>query len=80
MVACLLFSSPPQPSAGPLDPLALLKQLNSVSLDPSQVYVIRAAHITRARMNLYLNRGFIAFMAPVKGEVTGPFFQGKAKF
>jgi hypothetical protein len=69
------------PSAAPQppEPLELLRQLNSVALDPSQVYVIRDAHITRGRMTLYLNRGFIAFLTPVKGEVTGAVFEGEAE-
>ena len=70
----------PRSTPQPPDPLELLKQLNSVTLDPNQVYVIRDAHITRAQMNLYLNRGFIAFMTPVKGRLPGPFSRGKAKF
>ena len=61
------------------EPLELLKQLNSVALDPTQVYVIRDAHITRGRMNLYFNRGFVAFMTPVQGEVTGAVFAGEGE-
>jgi hypothetical protein len=78
LLACSLYAIPsaaPQPS----EPLELLKQLNSVTLDPTQVYVIRDAHIARARMNLYLNRGFIAFMTPVQGEVTGAVFWGEGE-
>jgi hypothetical protein len=58
------------------EPLDSLKQLINVSLDPAQIYAIRDARITRARMDLYLNRGFIAFMRPVQGEVTGAVFWG----
>ena len=63
----------------PPEPLDLLKQLNSVTLDPTQIYAIRDAHISRARMDLYLNRGFIAFMTPVQGEVTGAVFWGEGE-
>ena len=36
--------------------------------------------ILRARrMSLYLNRGFIAFMTPVQGEVTGAVFSGEGE-
>ena len=59
--------------------LELLKQLKGVTLDSTQVYVIRDAHLTRARMNLYLNRGFIAFLTPVQGEVTGAVFWGEGE-
>jgi len=78
LLACSLHASP-GPAQQPSDPLELLNQLNSVTLDPTQIYVIRDAHITRARMNLYLNRGFIAFMTPVKGEVTGAVFSGEGE-
>ena len=61
------------------EPLELLKQLNAVTLDPAQVYVIRDAHLTRGRMTLYLNRGFIALMTPVAGQVTGAFFWGEGE-
>jgi len=69
----------PSAAQQPPEPLELLKQLNSVSLDRTQVYVIRDAHITRGRMTLYLNRGFIAFMTPVQGEVTGAVFAGEGE-
>ncbi len=75
LLACSLHAAPGAAQQSP-EPLELLKQLNSVTLDPTQVYVIRDAHIARARMNLYLNRGFIAFMTPVQGEVTGAVFWG----
>ena len=78
LVACSLqtvLGAAPQPP----DPLELLKQLNSTTLDPTQVYVIRDAHITRGRMTLYLNRGFIAFLTPVMGEVTGAVFSGEGE-
>jgi len=63
----------------PPDPRELLEQLNGVTVDRTQVYVIREAHLTRGRMNLYLNRGFIAFMTPVQGEVTGAVFWGEGE-
>ena len=78
LLACSLH---PFPCAAqqPVEPLDLLKQLDSVALDPTQIYAIRDAHISRARMDLYLNRGFIAFMTPVQGEVTGAVFWGEGE-
>ncbi|MGO8791940.1 MAG: M1 family metallopeptidase [Terriglobia bacterium] len=78
LAACSLATtlSADQQSPGPLE---VLQQLNSVTLDPAQVYAIRDAHITRGRMNLYLNRGFIIFMKPVMGEVTGAVFSGEGE-
>ncbi len=61
------------------DPLTLMKQLNSVTLDPSRVYVIRDCHLTRSRLNLYFNRGFVAFMRPVEGRITGAVFWGEGE-
>jgi hypothetical protein len=78
LLACLLHAGPSGAQRLP-EPLELLKQLNSVTLDPTQVYVIRDAHITRGRMNLYLNRGFIALMTPVQGQVTGAVFWGEGE-
>src|ERR1039458_7213852 len=58
LLACSLHAAPP-PAQQLAEPLDLLKQLNNVALDPTQVYAIRDARITRGRMDLYLNRGFI---------------------
>jgi hypothetical protein len=78
LVTCALCA-PPCAAQRPPEPLELLKQLNNVTLDRTQVYVIRDAHLTRGRMNMYLNRGFIAFMTPVEGEVTGAVFWGEGE-
>jgi Peptidase family M1 domain len=58
------------------NPLALYSQLNEVSVNPSQVYFIRDARITRAGINLYFNRGYIGFFTPVAGRITGAVFTG----
>jgi hypothetical protein len=78
LLACVLQAAA-KPSQQSPDPLDLLKQLNAVALDPAQVYAVRDAHITRGRMDLYLNRGFIAFMTPVQGEITGAVFWGEGE-
>ena len=66
------------PASGqqPADPQALFEQLNLVAIDPSEIYVVRNARISRDRVNIYLNRGFIAFLAPTEGRVTGAVFEG----
>ncbi len=63
----------------PPEPLQLLNQLNSVTLDRTHIYAIRDAHVTRGRMEMYLNRGFIAFLTPVEGEITGAVFWGEGE-
>ena len=78
LLVCSLPVNPGRAQQSP-GPLELLQQLNRVALDPNQVYAIRDAHITRARLNLYLNRGFIVFMTPVEGEVTGAVFAGEGE-
>ena len=78
LLACVLFVGLGRAQQS-VDPLELLNELNRVVLDPTQVYAIRDAHITRSRMNLYLTRGFIAFMTPVRGEVTGAVFAGEGE-
>jgi Peptidase family M1 domain len=67
--------------AGPAiqDPLALYKQLNEVSVDPSQVYYIRDERITRGGIDLYFDRGFVGFFNPVKGRITGAVFVGEGE-
>jgi len=75
---CLIWvlCSPVVRAQAPVNPRELLEQLNDVSIDPSQVYVLHDAHITRDRVNFYFNRGFVGFLTPVKGEVTGAVFAG----
>ena len=58
------------------DPKELLQKLNDLTIDPGQIYVLRDVQITRDRVNFYFNRGFIGFLAPVKGEITGAVFEG----
>jgi hypothetical protein len=74
--------NPPPSSAasasGPpsIAPRELLKQLDGVSFDTTQIYALRHAEITRDRLKFYFNRGFIGFLAPVAGEITGAAFTG----
>ncbi len=76
--ALLASATTPQPCQGQQspDPLEVLEQLNATTFDASQILVIRNAHLTRSRMSLYLNRGFIAFLKPVMGQITGAVFWG----
>ncbi|PYV25880.1 MAG: hypothetical protein DMG24_08350 [Acidobacteria bacterium] len=60
----------------PLDPHELHKQLDAASIDPSQVYALRNAQIARDRVKVYFNRGFVGFLTPVAGEITGAVFSG----
>ena len=53
--------------------------MNRITLDPGQVYSIRNAHLRRGPLDLHLNRGFIAFMTPVQGEITGAVFWGEGE-
>jgi hypothetical protein len=79
----LLLAGPLHLAAGrteqPSEPLELLKQLNALTLDRTQVYVLHDARITRDRMSLYFNRGFLAFLTKVQGEVTGAVFSGEGE-
>jgi Peptidase family M1 domain len=58
------------------NPLVLYRQLNQVKVDPSQIYVIREARISRNGINLYFDRGFIGLFTPVAGRITGAVFVG----
>jgi len=75
LLACTLRAVPSEVPDLP-EPLELLKQLNGVTIDSTKIYVIRDGHLTRTRMDLYLNRGFVAFMTPVQGQITGAVFWG----
>src|SRR5579859_1933657 len=57
----------------------LFDQLNNLSIDPSQIYVLRGAQISRDRVNIYFNQGFIGFLGKVGGETTGAFFSGEGE-
>ncbi len=75
MLAVGAFSRAARAQASPA-PQALLEQLNQVSIDPLQVYVLRDAQITRDRMKIYFNRGFVGFFTKTGGEITGAAFTG----
>jgi hypothetical protein len=70
--ATQLWASDPVPS----DPHELLKALNQLSIDPDQVHFLRDARLTRDRVTLYFNRGFLGLLSTVQGEVTGAAFLG----
>ncbi len=57
----------------------LMDQLNLASVDPDQVYVLRHAQIARDRVKIYFNRGSIAFLSPVNGQVPGAVFSGEGE-
>jgi len=65
-----------QSPAQKLDPRQLLQQLDAVSLDPTQVYSLRHAEVTRDGLKFYFDRGFVGFFTPVAGEITGAVFSG----
>ena len=58
------------------DARELLDQLNNSTIDPSQVYVLRDAQITRDRVRIYFNRGFVGFLKQTGGETNGAVFTG----
>lgn len=57
----------------------LLKELDAVSLDPSQIYVLRNAQITRDRAKIYFSQGFVVFSSKVEDHVTGAVFSGQGE-
>ncbi|MHB8654590.1 MAG: M1 family aminopeptidase [Terriglobia bacterium] len=60
-------------------PRELFDQLNNLSIDPAQIYVLRDAQISRDRVKIYFNQGFIGFLGKVSGEPTGAFFSGEGE-
>ena len=83
LLVFLFLAGPLHLAAGrveqPSEPLDLLKQLHALTLDRTQVYVLNNARITRDRMTLYFNRGFLAFLTKAQGEVTGAVFSGEGE-
>jgi len=71
LLCCAVARAQVEPS-----PQALLQALNEISIDPSQVYVLRNGQFARDRVSFYLNRGVIGFLQPVRGEITGAVFAG----
>jgi hypothetical protein len=61
------------------DARKLCEQLSEVTIDPAQVYVLRNAQITRDRVKIYFNHGFIGFFAKVNGEISGAVFSGQGE-
>ena len=63
----------------PAEAHALLKQINNLEIDPSEIYALRDARLTIDRMNLYFDRGFVAFFARAGGQPTGAVFTGSGE-
>src|SRR6266567_2664370 len=57
-------------------PREILNQLNKLSIDPAQIYLLHGVQISRDRVNIYFNRGFVGFLEKVNGEITGAVFSG----
>ena len=57
-------------------PRELFNQLNNLSIDPGQIYALRGAQISRDRVKIYFNRGFIGFFEKADGETTGALYAG----
>src|SRR6185437_8648593 len=58
------------------DPRALLTQLNSLRVDPAQVYEVNGLNLRRDVMHLSFAEGKLAFFAPLGGRITGAVFSG----
>jgi hypothetical protein len=76
LILLCLFSSALGYAQTTRSPRELLQKLNDLTIDPAEIYALRDTQITRDRVNFYFNRGFIGFLAPVNGEITGAVFAG----
>ena len=65
--------------AAPSDPQEVLQQLQKVSVDPDQVYVLRHAQLIRDRVKIFFNRGYIGFFSRVAGQITGAAYVGEGE-
>src|SRR5208337_5429212 len=66
-------------AASELDPKQVLDQLHNVQVDPGQIYVLRHAQLTRDRVKLFFNRGYIGFFTKAAGEITGAVYVGEGE-
>ena len=57
----------------------LYLQLGEVGLDPSRVYQVRGASLTRGAIQISLEDGTIVFTQDVMGRITGAFFEGEGE-
>ncbi len=57
----------------------LYLQLGNIGLDPSRVYRVRGASLSRGDIQLSLEDGTIGFTQDVMGQVTGAFFEGEGE-
>ena len=57
----------------------LYLQLGEVGLDPSRVYLVRGASLSRGGIQISLEDGTIAFTQDVMGQITGAFFEGEGE-
>ena len=72
-----LASEASPPSEKPIEDLYL--QLGQVGLDPSRVYQVRGASLSRSAVQISLEDGTIGFTQDVMGRVTGAFFEGEGE-
>jgi hypothetical protein len=66
-------------AASGLDPQEVLDQLRNVKVDPDQIYVLRHAQVTRDRVKLFFNRGYIGFFTKAAGKITGAVYTGEGE-
>jgi len=57
----------------------LYLRLGQVGLDPSRVYLVRGASLSRGGIQISLEDGTIAFTQDVMGQITGAFFEGEGE-
>jgi hypothetical protein len=57
----------------------LYLQLGQVGLDPSRVYQVRGASLSRGAIQISLEDGTIGFTQDVMGRITGAFFDGEGE-
>jgi hypothetical protein len=80
MIAALSAWSSAAQQAPPREPHELFAALNRIQVDPSATYKIDAAsriELRRGDGKLLFEDGFLAFLQPVDGKVTGLVFAGR---
>jgi hypothetical protein len=80
---CIVFFLPAAFAANPVTAEKpaenLYLQLGEIGLDPSRVYLVRGASLSRGGILISLEDGTIAFTKDVMGQITGAFFEGEGE-
>lgn len=79
ILAALLCCAAPLPAqqAPASSPREIYDALNKVRVDPGAVYAVERLELRRGDVRLSFEDGYVAFLTPVEGRITGAVFSGR---